>query len=181
MIMKYNLRNIAYLVLFLNFVSCNPEGEPAFLFEVPYQASFTIPAGLDPFQGHFFVSRINSRMAANLSERLLNPSDIQSVDPRSASISAIGTNARYDVVREISVRIYSENPQNNPLAPWLELFYRDDDNLRNATSVVDLIPTQVNAREEALEDEFFVVVVLFLRAPTVQSIDTRLDFSLVAR
>ena len=161
--------------------SCTPEDEGAFLFDIPYQASFVMPAGPDPFQGHFFVNRIDSRMAANLSERLLAAEDVISIDPRSASISAIGSNARYDMIREISVRIYNENPQSNSLAPWLELFYRDDENLRNAGSTIDLLPTQVNARDEALEDEFYIVVLVFLRAPTIQTIDTRLDLSLVVR
>lgn len=169
------------LMLLSGLLACNPDNEQAFLFEVPYQANFTIPAGLDPFQGHFFVNRLDSRMAVNLSERLLGAEDLKSIDPRAAMISAVGTNARYDLIREISVRLYTENPQSNPLAPWLELFYRDDETLRNASSVVELIPTQVNAIEDALEDEFYIVVVLFLRAPTIQTIDTRLDFSLVAR
>ena len=175
------MRICLLMLLVLGVVSCRNDDEADFLFELPYQTTFTIPAGLDPFQGHFFIRKVDSRMAANLSERTLTEEDILSVDPRAATMTAVGSNARYNFIREVSVRIYAEDPQNNPTAPWKELFYRDDNNLLDAGSLVDLIPSLVNAREEALEKEFYIVVVLFLRTPSPQSIDTRLDFSLIVR
>lgn len=178
---KIVMRIYLFMLLVLGLLSCGNDDEADFLFEVPYQTTFTIPAGLDPFQGHFFVRKIDSRMAANLSERTLTEEDILSVDPRAATMTVVASNARYNFIREISVRIYAEDPQINPTAPWKELFYRDDNNLLDAGSLVDLIPSLVNAREEALEEEFYIVVVLFLRTPSPQSIETRLDFSLIAR
>ncbi len=158
------------------FSACSDDDEIT-LFEIPYQVSFNINAGLDPFQVQYFqIDNLDNRLQDLLSSRGLSMSDVSKIAPGNAQMRAEFSNASYSFIREISVRLYQGDPQNP--SNWKELFYRDDPNLFQEDSILDLFPSLVDALPLMQEETINLSIVIQLRDITPQTMEHQLNFSL---
>ncbi len=156
----------------------NCKKDDNFLFEIPYQAQFTIPAGLNIFGSHIFEIRmIPSRLDSLLAFNNVDPADIKSINGRSARISAVFSNIPYNFVREAYIEVFDAN---DPDRVWKEGFYRQQVPLNNGSDL-DLIASLADLQTFLLEDSFNIRVRLKLREISPEFIESRLDFSLIVR
>ncbi len=172
--MKFSVTFLFILILSsLAFMQCNKDEEGEVLFEEAYTVEFDMPAALNPFEVHFFtIKNIDSRILAQLDQRGINFADVEQIGPGFAELrEQFGVN--YDYIQEISIQIFKDDPNN-----WRELFYRDDTNLLNAGSTLEMIPSLSNAKPMLDEDQFNLTVRVVLRVFPPSSTTNRLDFSL---
>ncbi len=153
--------------------SCKKE-DPE-LFEMLYAENFTIPAGLNPFDTHYFLLK-DIPVGTYLSARNLTPDMLKAINPKAASfINTFAGSANYDFLRDVSVRIYTDDINNSK-----ELFYYDLVP-ENTGDNLGLIPSLADARAYLNGSVFNIEIRLnFKRAP-LQNIETQFRFSLSAK
>lgn len=177
------MKFIHFLAIFFLFACNGDELDFAFQMEYPNQV-FEIPAGLNPFESHFFLQ---SDIATNKDFFFNNftNEDITEISPVFARITALeGIDINYGFLEEVSVRICSETvySQADVVAKCTrEIFYRDEIPL-NSRNELELIPNGLNVKDLLTRDNFGVVVVLRrLRDFPPTSVNTRLEMGFQAR
>lgn len=179
------MKFIHFLSIFLLFACSADDLSLAFRMEYPNQL-FTIPAGINPFESHFFVLK-DIPTSKDFFFGNFQQEEITEISALSAILrSREGISINFGFIQEISVRICSDTPlteqEVEEKCPRVrEIFYRDNipPNIRDQ---VELIPNGLNLKELLTKDEFSVVVVLRrLREFPPTSINTRFDMSFQAR
>lgn len=169
--MKKLLPLLFILPLFLS--NCKKEDKA--LFEMAYTRDFVIPAGLNPFDTHYFILRdipIGTYFTANN----INPSDLNSINPKAARITNIfAGSGNYDIIQEISIKIFTDDEN---LAR--EIFWRDAIP-PNTGDELDIIPTLIDAKPFLENSKFNLQIRLDLLAAPQQTLETRLRFSFDAK
>jgi len=155
------------LILPLLFANCDEE-EPS-LFRVNYEEEFQIAAGLSIFNVWYFeINNIATNWDDYLTANNRSETEITSITPRSARMTAIFSGADYEFIRRISVRLYK-----NEIEDYQEIFYREDVPL-NTGGILDLIPTLVDVDKKIMEEEMNVVIRMEFREAPPEFIETRL-------
>jgi hypothetical protein len=167
------------LIVPLLFSACKKEEEDILL-EIPYRVFFDMNAGLDPFQVHYFqINGINNQMQSLLKDRGLTLDDVSGVEAGDARILAEFAGVSYRFIREISVRVYEEDPSDP--SKWREMWYRDDINLLDEDDQLDLIPSLADGFPLLQEEQFNLSIVIQLREVTPSTMSNQLDFTLFVR
>ena len=147
------------------------------VFEVPGVMDFTIDAGLNTFDTHFYIlSPYISAFPSRLEDFDLKPEDIISVEPKSAELASVFRDENLDFIERISLRLFKlDDPQFNR-----EIFYFDPVPFQKKT-VLRPFPGLSNVKE-IVENQFFGIELrLDYRLVPQRSIDMRLEFLLSAR
>ena len=161
------MRYLLLLLLPLLFTNCGKD--ETILFQMKYNEEFEIPAGLNTFETHHFLIR---NITTNY-DNLLNTfgredSEVTTIKPQNARLDAIFSSAEYDIIREISIRVYKDNPSN-----FQEIFYMDNVPL-NTDGDLNLIPTLVEVQDKLTSESFNVDVAIQFRQTPTQFIESRL-------
>ncbi|MEL6718832.1 MAG: hypothetical protein AAFO82_07320 [Bacteroidota bacterium] len=149
-------------------------------FEMTYpQNRFTVPAGLNNLESHytFFYDVPTNK---NFFFGDVADEDILEITPAAARIRADQSLGDFSFAEEVVVRICEDNQVNisNVLEKCRrEIFYRDNIPL-NTGRQIELIPNGNNLKEALTQDEFTVVLV-FLRMRTFTSISTPSNFEMI--
>jgi len=160
------------IVLFLSLLFLQCKEEPQILFEMPYRVDFEITAGLNPFDAHYFNSpNINSKVDTLFSVHNVDQNEIISIQPHIGRLSTVFNDVDYDFVRDISVRIYNDDPDD-----FREIFYRDELPL-NTKGDIDLLPTLTDIQDFVKNDQFNIIVRFEFRNAPPEFIQSRLDYS----
>ncbi len=169
------MKKILPLLLMLSLLVSNCQKEEKALFELAYTEDFVIPAGLNPFDTHYFVLRdipIGTYFTANN----VDPSDLNSINPKSARLTNIfAGSGNYDFIQELSVRMYTDNEND-----WKEIFWRDAIPLNNGDEL-DIIPTLVDAKPYMQNTKFNIEIQMRLRAAPQSNLETRFRFAFDAK
>ncbi len=169
--MKKILPFLLILPLFLS----NCKKEEPILFEMVYAEDFTIQAGLNPFDTHYFYLE-NIPIGTYLSSRNLTADMLSSINPRAGSIvNVFSGSASYDFIRDVSVRIYTDDENN-----YKETFYYDNVP-ENTGDNLGVIPSLVDAKTYLNGQTFNIVIRLNFRRSPLQNIETQLRFSFGAK
>ncbi|MEM1320118.1 MAG: hypothetical protein AAGG75_07650 [Bacteroidota bacterium] len=168
------LKKLLLLLLPALFLS-NCGKDEVFLFEVPYEIQFTIPAGLNPFETHIFeTTMIATRLDSLLVFNGLPWEEVESIKPRSASINTIFANSSYDFIRETSIEVFDAN---DPVRVWREVFYREEVPF-NTGNRLDYLASLEDVKDFMDDGVFNIRVRLLLREIPPEFIETRLQFNL---
>lgn len=159
------------LVLLLPLLLTNCKKEENVLFRMEYNETFEIKAGLNTFETHhFLIQNRNTNINSYLAGYGGDASELMAINPRSARLETLFSNATYDIVLDVSVRIYEDDPND-----YKEIFYREDVPL-NTGATLDLIPTLVDVKEMMTEDRYNIDVAFLFRNPPPEFIESRLTF-----
>ncbi len=140
---------------------------------------FVIPAGLNTIQSHFFtLDPVPNNLENLLISNAINDSEISRVEPFAATLTSLN-GFELDFIEEISVRICDPDDLSNCER---EVFFLD--NIRfNTGTVIELLPTLIDAKDFFIDSDRIVlrVVLLRLRDIPFTNYDCRFDFSFDVR
>lgn len=137
---------------------------------------FTMPAGLNPFEIHYFVLR-DIPLNKNFYFEQNNVTDQTRwrIKPQAARLLSVFGSVDYDFIEEAAIVIFTEDHPNLNL----ELFFRNPVPLRQGPSL-DLVPTLADIQSLLKNDKINLRIKLRLRAPTPEFVETHLNFKLIA-
>lgn len=162
---KYLFLTISILVLF--FSSCRKE--PEVLFYMDYEIPFSMPAGLNPIDAHFFNFRnIPTNFETLMSSYNLDTSNYV-IEPHSAELIAIFNEAEFNFVRDVKIFIipnYSTSIRH-------EVFSRENVLLNTKYQLV-IFPWQLDVKDHLKHRETQFLLQLNLRGASPTSIETRI-------
>ncbi|MFT5165033.1 MAG: hypothetical protein ACI8P3_000257 [Saprospiraceae bacterium] len=169
------MKNIFFLALAVILLSSCSKNDQDVRFEMVYEREFTIPAGLNVFDTHYFPIRdisIGSYLTANN----VTAADLIAINPGSARLSTKFTGlAEYDFIRDVSIVIFTDDENNNK-----EVFWRPSVPL-NQGEDLDIFATLVDAKQYFEGTKFNLYVKLNLQAVPQQTVETRFTFSFLAK
>lgn len=153
----------------------NCKKEDPILFEMVYVADFTIPAGINPVDAHFFHIK-NIPVGTYLSARNLTADQLNSITSREGTfVNIFSGTASYDFIREVSIRIYTDDEND-----WKEIFWHFNVPL-DTGDVLGLPASLENVKEYLNGSTFNIIIKLNLRGAPLQNIDSQFQFSFGAR
>ncbi|MEM8526105.1 MAG: hypothetical protein AAGG68_15810 [Bacteroidota bacterium] len=161
------------------FLGCSKDSlRVAFQMTYP-QNRFTVPAGLNNLESHYtFFYNIPSNKSFFFNE--IGEDDILEITPAAARIRADQNLGDFSFAEEVVIRICEDNQVNigNVLEKCRrEIFYRDNIPL-NTGRQIELIPNGNNLKE-ALTQEEFTIVLVFLRMRTFTNISIPSNLELI--
>ena len=169
------MKKIFPLLLILPLILSNCKKEDPILFEMVYAEDFVIQAGLNPFDTHYFNIE-NIPVGTYLSARNLTAGDLNSIEPKASNlVNVFAGSASYDFIRDISVRIYTDDENN-----YKEIFYYDNVP-ENTGDNLGIIPSLEDAKSYLNGETFNIAVRLNFRQSPLQNIETQLRFSFSAK
>lgn len=161
--------------LLVIFLCSGCKDDPNILFEMAYERSFTIPAGLNTFQTHYFYLR-DIPLGNYLSSNGVTASELMAINPGAARLTTIDQGlSDYSFIRNVSIQIFTDDEANAR-----EIFWRPEIPL-NTGERLDVFATLIDAKQFFENTKFNVFVKLQLQAVPQQTIDTRFQFSFLAK
>ena len=162
-----------YYLLLIVVLSLNCGKEEPSLLEMAYRGNFSIPAGLNPFETHFFViPNIPNNKDPLFNASGLTDADVEMILPRRARINSIFNGPSFDFAEEVFVRIYTDDEYD-----YLEVFWRQPVP-ENTGSNLDLIAGLGNTQRFFTASTFNIIIGFRnLRYVLPQTIDAEIDFS----
>ena len=166
-----------YILLFfltIHLLGCNRE--PDSLFDMPYEFTIEIPAGLNTFETHYFdKSGIRTHAEDLLNANNVQDNDITAVQAKTCRLISTFADVDLDFIREISLRVYEDDP-----SAYHEIFFRDNVPL-DTEDFIDLIPALPNVKEFLLDDSYNVSIRMEFRLPPPTFVTMRLDYDFFAQ
>jgi len=164
-----------YLLWFLPvFMGCS-KSLPTNVFEIPFEdIRFTIPAGLSPFDAHFFIIRelkVNKNFFYQQGQ-VSNPDKVRLI-PGSARMIQLVSNVDLECIERISIQAFTPSHPNLNL----ELFFRDPVPFRNGPGL-NMVPTLSELQNYISDDEISLRIRIQLRYPTPEFMEMQLQFRL---
>ena len=156
--------------------SCNkgPDIMPGF--EMLYQEEFIIPVGISQFEVHHFqFENLPSRYQQYLDQHKKTDAEITSIVTAKAGITGIFGDANLDFIEQVSLRVYDQDNPND----FLEIAYRYPVPLDPGNNL-PIIPSLADAKRFLSSSRFAIDVVLWLRKPTTEESEVRLDLQMTA-
>ncbi|MCC7245214.1 MAG: hypothetical protein IT269_06020 [Saprospiraceae bacterium] len=174
--MKYRL--LFLLLCTLTFaLSCNKDDETVPGFEMPYQADFTIPAGIGALDAHHFqFKNLPTRYSELLTQYNKADADVKGIKTLKAGIGGIFGDANLSFIQQVSIRVYNEDDPND----YIEVAYRDVTPL-DPGNELPLLPSLANCKRLMTGTRFSMDVVLWLRQTTQTDSDVRISLILNAQ
>ena len=140
-------------------------------FDMIYSVDFTLPAGLNTVERHYFeFYDVETDFQAYLAGQGYTLEDIERIEPTGAVMYALSGDSDYGDIFEVSVQVF------NGQQSYVEAFFRQDVP-PNATDEVNMLPTLANFKEYLEKPTMQLRVRLDLRQITSFTTDTRLDMS----
>ena len=156
--------------------SCNKDDDRAPGFDLLYQQDFVIPAGIGVFDVHHFqFNNIPTRYQQNLDQHGKTDAEITGVVTAQATLSGLFGDASYDVIDQVSVRVYDADDPND----YVEIAYRYPTPLDPGNSL-PLIPTLADSKRFFSSSRISLDVVIWLRNTTQTEIESRLNLQMKA-
>jgi hypothetical protein len=147
------------------------------LFKMSYPIDFTLGAGLNTLQTHFYRrTGIQSQFEAQLAAVGREEADITSITPKFASLSTVFQDADLDFIRQVYIRIFDPADPDNSSR---EIFYLDPVP-PNTRTTIRPFPGLANVKELASLPVFGIEVGISLWEVTPRSFDMRLVVELTA-
>lgn len=170
---RYTLYAVVGMLIFTN-LSCN-KNVPQNVFEIPFEdLRFTIPAGLSPFDIHYFVIRdLKVNKEFFYAQGQVKDPDKVRIIPASARMFNVLSNVDYEFIERISIQLFTEDLPNLNL----EMYFRDPVHFKNGP-VLNLIPTVVEIQDFLERDEFNLRIRVQLRYPPSEFVETQLQLVL---
>lgn len=169
------MKKILPILFILPLFISNCKKDDSVLFEMLYAENFTIPAGINPFDTHYFVLK-DIPVGTYLSSRNLTADMLNSIEGRAATlINIFAGSGSYDFIQEVSIRIYADDEND-----WKETFWHFNVP-ENTGDNLGVPPVTGDVKSYLGGTTFNIVVQLKLRRTPVQSIDTELRFSFGAK
>lgn len=171
---KYYLSFLLFVILISP--SCDKENKGR-AFEMVYDnLAFTMPAGLNPFEIHYFVLRdIPLNKVFYFEQNNVTDQSQWRIKPQAARLLSVFGSVDYDFIEEAAVVIFTDDQPNLNL----ELFFRNPVPMNQGPSL-DLVPTLADIQSLLKTDKIHLRVKLRLRAPTPEFVETFLSFKLLA-
>ena len=152
-------------------LSCSNGAEP--LFDIELEADFTIGAGLNTFDTHFFIIRnVPTRIQSFLGT--VDEDLIGQILPTRAQITAPFTSIDFSIVREVSVWAVSSADPNIKK----EIFYQDRIEF-NEQEDLKLFSSLSEVKDILTEDDFDLEIRFNFRTFTPTNIDSRLTMNFI--
>lgn len=171
--MKYTFA-IVIILIGLLFSNCNKNDNDV-KFEMAYEREFTIPAGLNAFETHYFVIR-DVQIGSYLTANNVSAADLISINPGRARLtSKFSGFADYSFIREVIVQIFTDDENDAR-----EVFFRTAVPLNTGESL-DILPGLADVKDYFGNTKFNLFVILNLQAVPQQTIETRFTFSFLAK
>ena len=175
------MRKFVYGLLFMAAsavlgLSCQKDDGLAPGFDMVFQRTFTIPAGIGSFDVHHFqLKNTPSNWQQYLDQHGKTEAEITGVITSRASLGGVFGDADLSVIDRIYFRIYDDSNPND----YLEIAYRDPSPL-DPGNILPLIPSLANSKRFFTNPRFSVDVVIYLRQITQRDSDVRLDLTMRA-
>ena len=160
------------LLFVLSLLGCTSGGER--LFDIELEADFTIGAGLNTFDTHYFIVR---RVPTRIQNFLGNtdPSLVGQILPTRAELTAPFTTIDFSIVREVSIWAVSiEDPNKRK-----EIFYQDRIDFDEQREL-RLFSSLSEVKDIFFEERFDLEIRLNFRTFTPTEIETRLHMDFIA-
>lgn len=165
-----------FLLLLFPLIVSSCGKDDIILFEMEYTEDFEIQAGLNSFETHHFLIKDISTNYNNLLQTFdQTDSQVSNINPQNARLDALFSSATYDIIREISVRIYKDDVTN-----YKEIFYIENVPL-NTGGDLNLIPTLVDVRDILSGDSFNIDIAIQFRQAPAQFIESRFIFDFLVK
>lgn len=164
------------LALFLVLFSCNKDETTGRSFEMSYdKLFFTIPAGLNPFEVHYFVVRdIPLNKVAYFDQNNVTDTSRWRIRPQSARITSIfGVDMEF--IERVSVQFFTNDQPDR----FIELYFREPVPLRIGPNL-DCVPTVTNILPFLKEDRINMRIRLMLRTTSPEFVESELFLRLRA-
>lgn len=174
--MMRNFIFTALLGLMLSGLSCDKGEETIPGFTMLYQENFVIPVGISSFEVHHFqFENLPTRYQQYLDQFKKTDADIKSIVTSKAAITGIFGDANLEFIDQISIRVYNQDDPND----FIEIAYRYPTPLDPGNNL-PAIPSLADSKRFFSDSRFAVDVVLWLRQPTTQESEVRLDLEMIA-
>ena len=152
-------------------LSCQTDSPSFYLFR---ENDFTIPAGLSPYETHFFLTyHIQNNFRKELEERQINPDQIRSVSPGRGSFSPIFQDIEYGLIRDVSIWLVSSSDP----SVRKEIYYRDEVPLSQKNEL-QLLSGIANLKDFLLgQEKYNLEIQLKFRNFVPSNFENRLSYS----
>ena len=147
------------------------------LFEIPFRLDFEIPAGLNPFEKHFFTIRNVATNIASLKEQFDIVAEQELViKPSTAVFTSVLQNISFDFVEEIGISVFEGNDLDNDTDVFLT-----DIVPPNAGRNINILGFDINVADQIDMPTINFLVAIRLRAPTPVFIDGNIELKFTAQ
>ena len=170
------VRILIFSAIVLTGLSCNkgPEISPGF--DMLYQQNFIIPVGISQFEVHHFqFENVPSRYQQYLDQHKKTDAEITSIITSKAAITGIFGDANLDFIDQVSIRVYEQSTPND----FVEIAYRFPVPLDPGNNL-PIIPSLADSKRFLSSSRFAIDVVIWLRRPTTEESEVRLDLQMMA-
>ncbi|MDH3650518.1 MAG: hypothetical protein OEQ53_12610 [Saprospiraceae bacterium] len=173
---KFNVFINKILILFIICVTITGCGkEENILFEIPFELRFDIPAGLNPFDKHFFLVR---NVQTNIKE-LRNQFQIDEnqpliIRPASAVLSSTFQDNTYEFLAEIEISLFEDDPDQD-----IEAFLTENVPVNAGRNVV-VVPFETDLSKYIDDQAVNFKISLRLRSTTPSFIESIIEMNFTA-
>ncbi len=173
---KFNMIINKILFLFIiciTFIGCGKEEN--ILFEIPFELRFDIPAGLNPFDKHFFLVR---NVQTNIRElrTQFNIDENQSliIRPASAVLSSTFQDITFEFLAEVEISLFEDDPDQD-----IEAFLTENVPVNAGRNVV-VVPFETDLSKYVDEQTMNFKISLRLRTTTPSFIESVIELNFTA-
>ncbi len=148
--------------LMLSITGCRKE--PLILFEVAQRIEFNVPAGLNPFDKHFFILREVPTNLENLKSQFgVDENETLLIRPLQAIMSTQFQDLDLDFVEEVEISVFEEDPDDD------RIVFLTDQVPFNASKNIIIIPFEIDLAKRLETGKINYKVSLRLRTTTPTS------------
>jgi hypothetical protein len=164
------------LVFTLSGLSCDKGTDVVPGFDMLYLENFIIPVGISQFEVHHFqFENVSSRYQQYLDQHKKTNAEITGIVTGKAAITGIFGDADLDFIDQVSIRVYDPADPND----YVEIAYRYPVPLDPGNNL-PIIPSLADAKRFLSQSRFSIDVVIWLRKPTTQESEVRLNLEMKA-
>ncbi|MBK8502297.1 MAG: hypothetical protein IPL46_08845 [Saprospiraceae bacterium] len=162
------------LILCVTSLSCRKR-DPV-LFEIPFRLNFEIPAGLNPFERHYFrIANVSTNIETLREQFNVAPDHVLRIRPASAIFSSLLQDIDFEFIQEIGISVYQGLNQDEASDVFLTDFIPV-----NAGRNVNILPFEDDVADVMNVKNINFLVSIRLRAPTPVFISSNIDVKFIA-
>jgi hypothetical protein len=165
---------VATFLVYLFLTGCTKQRDV--LFEIPFRLNFEIPAGLNPFDKHFFSIRNVPTNLSTLRDKFdISEDQTLMIRPATAVFSSVLQNIALDFIEEIGISVYEGIETDNDTDVFLT-----DIVPQNAGRNINILGFDYDVAEQMNMSKVNFLVAIRLRATTPVFIDGNIDLKFTA-
>jgi len=176
--MKCSSLNFSWLFLLFVVVSMSHlacDKQPDVLFKIQYQEQFTIPAGLNIIETHYFlINNIVSNYEAELVNFGFKDEQVGTLKPASGFLLSIDGGLNFNFIQEISIMLSSDNTFNQEAFYTIQVPF-------DAGNQINLAGALPDFKDIIKEDRFNVRIGFRLRDSPPATMNCRLTMRFAAQ